>query len=83
MVKLAILFSRGDFSDGYGSGGMKTDKSLSLRPIADFAQNAKSDAPPGQKRGEFGIVPSLHDEWRPVQQIMERQPQNGGANLNL
>lgn len=30
----------------------------------------------GQKPGEFGIVRSLHDEWLPVQRIMEWQPQN-------
>ena len=33
----------------------------------------------GQKPGEFGIVRSLHNEWRPVQQIMEWQPRNDGS----
>lgn len=29
----------------------------------------------GQKPGEFGIVRSLHEEWRPVQRIMDWEPQ--------
>lgn len=31
----------------------------------------------GQKPGESGIVRSLHDTWRPVQEIMKWHPQSG------